>query len=528
MKDHTESREPFVRVTHPRHGFTLHRATVAVVAAFLFLRVPVVLAETRAPNNGTTNTTARPLSLIECIQIALEHNLDVKVARFGPEIARQNLSVAYGAYEPTFEVGGTHSFSTSPGGIDTQNRPFPGTTTEGDAYHAGIVAQLPTGLRLDLGSDLSSRSGLSPSGPFENADGSASIQLRQPILKNFWIDNNRLTIQVNKKQLQISELGLRGQIINVVTAVQLAYYDLLLAGERIKVQEQALQLAERLVNESKRRVGVGTLARLDEKQAESQVSARQADLFGAQGTFVAQEYQMKNLLSDNFAAWEGIGIEPTETLTVVTNELDLHQSWGRGLAQRPDLLQSKVDLERQGVVLKYLRNQIFPQLDLVGSYGQVGSDRGYGGALDGIRSGNSPSYTFGAVLSIPIAGNRSARANYRANKAELNQSLMRLKRLEQDIMVEIGVAVEQARTRFAQVDATKQSRTFAAVALEAAQRKLENGRTTSFEVLSLQRDLTTAQLAELAALADYNKALAQLALREGTTMERNKLNLELK
>ena len=208
-----------------------------------------------------TNTLPRKLSLPDCIQIALEHNLDVKVARFGPEIAGQFVSAAYGAYEPTFEAGGIHSYSTSPGGIDEQNRPYPGTTTEGDAYRAGIVGLLPTGLRVDLGANLSTRNGLSPSGPFENADGSASIQLRQPILRNFWIDNTRLTIQVRKKQLQISELALRGQTMNVVTAVQLAYYDMLLAQERIKVQEQALQLAERLVRESKRRVEVGTVAR---------------------------------------------------------------------------------------------------------------------------------------------------------------------------------------------------------------------------------------------------------------------------
>jgi outer membrane protein TolC len=183
-------------------------------------------------------------------------------------------------------------------------------------------------------------------------------------------------------------------------------------------------------------------------------------------------------------------------------------------------------LERQGVVLKYLKNQIFPQLDLVGSYGQLGANRDYRGALDGVHRGDSPFYTFGAVLSIPIGGSRSARANYRASKSELNQSLVRLKQLEQDIMVEIGIALEQARTRFAQVDATRQSRLFAEIALQAEQRKLDNGRTTSFVVLQLQRDLTTAQLAELAALTEYNKALAQLALREGSTLDKNGLNME--
>ena len=131
-------------------------------------------------------------------------------------------------------------------------------------------------------------------------------------------------------------------------------------------------------------------------------------------------------------------------------------------------------------------------------------------------------------MSVPLAGNRAARENYRANKAQLEQEVVQLKQLEQNIMVQIGVSVEQAKTSFAQVDATKQSRLFAEVALEAAQKLLDNGRTTSFVVVQLQRDLTAARLAELTAMAQYNQGLAQLALNEGTTLERDKLELQIK
>jgi outer membrane protein TolC len=106
--------------------------------------------------------------------------------------------------------------------------------------------------------------------------------------------------------------------------------------------------------------------------------------------------------------------------------------------------------------------------------------------------------------------------------------VLQLKQLEQNIMVQIAVSVEQAKTRFAQVDATRQSRLFAEAALEAEQKKLDNGRSTSFVVVQLQRDLTTARLAELAAVSQYNQALAQLALNEGTTLERDHLSLEFK
>jgi outer membrane protein TolC len=90
------------------------------------------------------------------------------------------------------------------------------------------------------------------------------------------------------------------------------------------------------------------------------------------------------------------------------------------------------------------------------------------------------------------------------------------------------VSVEQARTLFAQVDATHQSTLFAEAALESEQKKLDNGRSTSFVVVQLQRDLTTARLAELAAVSQYNQALAQLALNDGTTLQRDNLSLEFR
>src|SRR5258706_10288800 len=120
--------------------------------------VIVLLASCQLTVQGAdTNTFPRPLSLSECIHLALEHNLDVKIARFEPEIAHQNVSVAYAAYEPTFEIAGTHNYSAAPGGIDAQNRLYSGTTTEGNSYRAGIVGLLPGGLTLNLGSDLAGR-----------------------------------------------------------------------------------------------------------------------------------------------------------------------------------------------------------------------------------------------------------------------------------------------------------------------------------------------------------------------------------
>jgi outer membrane protein TolC len=475
----------------------------------------------------STNSSTTPLSLMASVQLALEHNLELQIERYVPEIARYNLGLASAEYEPALSAGGLHSFNLSPGGIDVQNRPFPGTSTDSDSFNAGLMGILPTGLSYRLGGNLSDSSGTSPGGPFENSSGSASVELRQPLLKNFWIDSTRLNIRVSKKRLTMSELALRLQIMSTVTSVELAYYDLILAKETVRVQEQALQTTQQLLTENKERVRVGIMAPFDEKQAESQVAARQADLLTAQRILATQQNVLKILLVDDTDAWRASPPEPTETLTATPQVFNLQESWQKGFTLRPDLLLARVDLERQGIVLKFLRNQLFPQVDLVGSYGHNASKREFSGAFDDLRRGNSPFHSYGAVMTVPL-GNGNARNNLKTGKAEEKQLLLRLKQQELRIMAQIQDAVKLAETNFERIKATKQSRLFAETALEAEQKRLENARGSSFVVLQLQRELTAARSAEVQALAEYNRALAQLAFSEGTTLERHKLNLEVK
>jgi len=471
-----------------------------------------------------TNATVRALSLTECIEIALAKNLDIRIQRYEPEIARYELNLAYAAYEPALSASGLRRSRRSDSGDATNTLD---SVTREESFGANIIGVLPTGLSYDIGGDLATLRGRDEDGAFETTAGGASIQLRQPLLKNAWIDNARLTIQVNKRLLKISELALRQQIMVTVTSVKLAYYDLKLAQQTVKVREAALALAQQLLSANRERVALGVFAPLDEKQAESQVASQRAVLLAAQRILGAQQNVLKGLLSDNMTEWQDVIVEPTDEMSAVAVQLNREESWARGLTLRPDLLRLRADVERRGVVLKFSRNQLYPQLDLVGSYGYGGAGREFGSAFHDIVRGNRPEYSYGAVLSIPL-GNKAARSRYRISKAEQQQALVELQRLEQDIMLEIEDAVNLARTNFERVDTTRQARIFAESALEAEQSKLENGRSTSFFVLQLQRDLTDARSTEIQAIADYNRSLAQLALREGRVFEVNNINIESK
>ena len=489
------------------------------------LMIALFSASAHAALAQPTNEPTRSLSLQRCIQLALEHNFEVKIERKGVEIARERLSLAYGGYDPVLRAGVNRAKDLSPGGFDPV--PVAGTETERDSVSSALTGLLPTGLEYEVGGNAVDAHGSGPNGVFEGTSGSVGIQLRQPLLKNLWIDGTRLNIQISRKELKISELAWRGQVMDIVTRVELAFYDLLLARENVLVQEQALQLARELLEANKERIRLGVLATLDEKQAESQVSAQRALVLSANRTVNIQENILKGLLSDNLAEWQDVTIRPAGELAAVPQQTRRAESWNRGLAMRPDLLQARADLERLGYIVSYNRNQLFPQLDAVGSYGHSASDTEFSGAFAQVREGSSPFHSYGLQLTVPLA-RRTARSNYQISKAERSQSDLRLKQLEQDILLQIDDAIKAMETSFERVATTREARQFAEAALQGEQTKMENGKSMSFFVLQLQRDLTTARSEEVRALAEYNRAQAQLALREGSVLLRHQLEIDVK
>ncbi len=497
---------------------------------------PTAVVGTAPSGMAATNSPARQtrvLSLADAIQLALRHNFDIQIQQFNPVIDQFSLNSTYGAYEPVFSISAQKNYDAVPGGINPQTHlPFQGNLYESDSWSPGIQGLLPTGLSYDLTGPLSRQSqGVFPqNSPFywapPNWQANPGITLDQPLLKNFWIDNTRLQIRLNKATLKMSVEQLRQQIMASVTAVKSGYYNLLYARGNVDANATALQLANQLVAENLKRVEVGALAPLDEKQSESQAAASQAALQVARQALVVQENTFKSLLTDNYTEWANVTPIPSEELVAVPETLNLQESWRRAVTQRPELIEAKLNVEKQNVTLKYQFNQLFPQLDLTGSYGRNSFNATFNSALGDIQSGANSFYSYGAILTIPLGGNISARNTYKSGKASLKQILLQLKQLEQNILVAVDNDVGQVRSTLQQVDATRAARVYAEDALAAEKKKLENGKSTSFIVLQLISTLTTARVSELQALANYNIAVVQLSLDEGSTLEDNHIELK--
>lgn len=480
----------------------------------------------------------QPVSLDDCLRAALEKNLDIRIAQYSPMVSRLTVSSAYWVYEPNFTMGALQSFRASEGfaGIGQFN-PDPNESWN-ERFDAGFSGQLPTGLNYNLTGGINRQSGTQSrfnpaTGMFDREDTgfiytpAVTMNATQPMLRNAWIDQPRLNIQLQKRNLKQSEHDLRNQVIVTATQVTLAYHDLIAARETVGVQQKALELAERSLMENKKRVEVGAMAPLDEKEAAAQVARSRADLISAERDLAIAQNSLKSLIVDDFAALEGTLFEPTAQLVAIPETFSKLDSWHKGLTLRPDVLRSQLEMEKQRLQLRFTKNQLFPQLDMLGSFGLTGQDRNLGPSLEDLELQRNPNFSAGLRLTVPLT-NRRARNEHQATRLRNEETLLRYKQLEQTVMVEIDNAIRTADAALQRVEATEAFREYSGAALQAEEKKLENGQSTNFLVLQRQRDFTSAQSEAIRAKSDYNKALARLAQAEGFTLQRYSLQLELR
>jgi outer membrane protein len=484
----------------------------------------------------------RPLSLRQCFDLALSRNLDLQIEHLNQEIVSEGLFSSYGVYVPTLAIRAEHDFLSQPADFDPKKNGLDFSyEMQNNLVEPSLRGKLPIGLSYGLNSytrqdnartDFSSDpkiSSLFPGGIHNtnNYFSEARLDLQQHLLRDLWIDADREQILLRRKDVSISKQALKFQIMKTLLAVELSYDDLVTARESVRVQEKAIQLREQLVSETHRRVQVGDLPPLDAEQAETQLEITRTALTAARELYISAQNVLKGLLTDDFRSLIDVELLPTDSLLGVEQDLDRSQSFTRAMQNRPDLIQARLAVEKSDVVVRFRKNQLFPNLDLVGSYGGLGVADQVGRSIDNTLSFGNPEYSYGVVLSFPLS-NISERGAYRASKAARQISLLELKKAEEAVLLQIADFVNRAQSRFTQVKSTRKARVYAESALAAEVKKLQNGLSTAFFVLQLQETLTAARTAEIQALADYNKIIAQLAFAEATILEKHHLSVDVK
>ncbi len=376
--------------------------------------------------------------------------------------------------------------------------------------------------------------------------GSLDLQITQNLLQGFGSAVNTRNIRVQKNNLKVSDLQFKQQVITTVAAVLNLYWDLVSFEEDVKARRQGVSTSQQLLEDNKKQVASGSLAEIEITRAEAQLYASQQDLTIAQTNLMQQETVLKNALVRNGVAEAGLAgmhIVPLDKIAIPATEppRPIEEMVAEALSKRPEIEQAKTNLESNQMNLVGIKNSLKPSLQafaemtnngLTGDLTALGAVQpgigylagGYGNLLGQIFRRNYPNYSAGFSLNIPLR-NRAAQADYAVSMLELRQNELNLRKNVNQVRVDVQNAViglEQARARY---ESAVKSRQLQEETLHADQRKYELGAGTPFQVIQDQRDLSTAQSAEVQAMANYTHARISLEQALGTTLEAHSVSI---
>lgn len=471
------------------------------------------------------------IDLRGAIRMAIQKNFRLEEERYVPKIASQELRAQSGKFDPILELSYTYDSNVQE--LRTLNTnledptPLPGEVlpdlfarTSGSEYDAGLGGLTPWGLTYDLGASVTADDDNRRS--FTRYESFLGVGITQPLLRNFGTDVNMASIRIARANQKISEWGLREQLIDVVTECIRVYSELCFAIENLAVEVRARELAARLVRDNLRRAEIGVMAPLDVLQARADLAAREGRVLVAERAVADNENFLKQLITDEISGLLDLRVRPLPPRIPDTPRPDLERDLVRAFELRPDYRQALLELQKRKINVVFERNQALPRLDIVSSFGLNGIDTDFGESVSRVlgQDNQNLAWDIGAIFSVPIP-NREGTANREIASLETARSIIGLKRLEQQIIVEADNSAGQIETTAKRIEASRLARLFAAETLAAAQKRLASGTATTFEVLQFQRDLTTAEADELRSIADHIIAIAEYARDTGTTLERN-------
>ena len=564
-------------------------------------------------NSGRLDSLLRAgnlyLSLQDAIALALENNLDIEIQRYGPQIADAavlraraggfargvSTNVQGGPPSATGSAGSASQTGVSANAATQANNATSSavgstvvtqtgsaipnldpmltgsarwghlTTPQTSAFVTGtnslvsrqdttsvnLQKSFLTGTTATLGLSNQALSTNNRSADFNPSTSSTlGLTITQRLLQGFGVAVNSRQIQIARNNREISDLTFKNQVITTVSAVINLYWDLVSFSDDVKAKEQALAQAEKLYNDNKKQVEIGTLAPIEIVRAEAEMAARQQDLTISQTQVLQQETIIKNALSRNGLASPAVDdahIIPTDRIRMPDTEpvSPVQDLVARALASRPELAQGRMQVQNSKINLKGDRSALLPSLDAVvtlnnnGLAGQPsnlpvvpGRTRtnnpyfvgGYGSVLSQLFSRNFPDYSAGFNLNIPIR-NRAAQADMINDELTLRQTQLQLQRLENQVRVDVRnamVGLQQARARY---QAAVKARVLQEQTLDAEQKKFALGASTIYNVILAQRDLANAQSTEVAAMNNYGKARVELDRSTGQTLDNNNISM---
>jgi outer membrane protein TolC len=487
--------------------------------------VSLAAAGTASGQTTAAQVTQR-LTVEDAVRMALDHNVDLSVDRIDPQISDTRVAAASAAFRPIFTTGINRNNQLQPPASFLIPQP---TLTDAVTTSAGISQKLTkygtaynvswNAVHTDTNSVLTSYNPYVQSG--------LVLSVSQPLFRDLFIDQSRQQLATSRVNRDIADTRLRESVVRTTSDVKTAYWNLVSAIATVDARKAALDRAQELVRVNKARVDVGQSPALDLVSAQAEVASDQEQLIIAQTAVDQLQDRLRLLMFDatDRSAWT-ITLDPIDSPPTATIAPNVEEAVTTAIRERSDLQRARKDIDNAATNAKYLDSQRLPDVRLNASYaanGLAGTQisrpggftgpavatgvvTGFGDAIGQLFGRDYPTWVVGVNVSYPL-GRSVDDANYARARLERTQSEQRLKSAEARAIQQVRDAARQIQMNAQRIETTRAARELAEQRLDAEQKRLDVGMSTSFLVIQAQRDLTQAKTNELGAVLAYDLSL---------------------
>lgn len=477
-----------------------------------------LMCPTRCADQGAFSIAQEgPITITvqDAVLFALENNRSLDIERLNPEVSRTFEQEERARFDPVldFSLGYTEEkleeWSEDPFYVMEEK------TRETEAT-LGVSKFFATG--TELGIDMSS-AGTWTDSYVDRHKQRVGLTVTQALLEGRGRDVNLASLRRAELDTVSSEYELRGFAEALAAEVEETYWDYALDQARIRIFEESLKLVEQQLRETDEMINVGKLAETELTAVQAERALRRQDLINARSSLATVRLYLIRLLNPpgpspwdreililNQPAVPDTGMDP------VKNHVDV------ALRMRPELNQARLEFQKGELEVVETKNGLLPRMDLFITLGKTGYADSFGRS---IRELNSDSYDVFAGLQFEYPfRNRAAKGRHERTLLQTDQAQKAIGNLSQLIETDVRGAYIEANRAKEQIAASSITRKLQEEKLRIEREKYRVGRSTSFLVAQVQRDLVSSQINEVDAVVSYLKALVALHRLEGSLLTR--------
>ena len=356
------------------------------------------------------------------------------------------------------------------------------------------------------------------------------FEIRQPLLRGRGAFINRMPVVISRIGTDQEIANLETQLQNVITNVEIRYWDLWCAYKLFGIAQKNLNEAADGWRRAKKLREGGSADASVEFGAREQYFSFQAEVKRAWAELIRAENNLRWLMG--VANTDGNVIRPCDEPTRAEVVFDWCATLDEAICLRTELRQQKWEIKKRQLALAYSKNSLLPQLNAVGLYRYLGlgdhlanynnaSPRfplPRSGAWNELASGDYQEFRLGLEFAMPV-GFRRELSNVRNAQVKLAQEHARLEDMELDVSRELSSAIQVLDANYQlAVDQLNRFKS-AASEVDAETAQFQSKGDNFIDLVDAKRRRAAAEISFYQAICEYNKVIALIHRRKGTTMQ---------